>query len=102
MSALFIIPVEARSQKTSKTFVDTFFARSKESIQRKGAQQFGPPVADSPRENHKHGVVTNSYPPAGLRHVTSYFRVYELRSAALQRVFKTLKPFNSINYFLSL
>jgi len=42
----------------------------------------------SPRENHKHGGVTNSYPPAGLRHVTPCFRVYELRSAALQRVLK--------------
>jgi len=48
-------------------------------------------VFDSPRENHKHGVVTNSYPPAGLRQETPCIRVYELRSAALQR---GLKPSN--------
>jgi hypothetical protein len=46
----------------------------------------------SPRENHKHGEVTKLVPALpGLRHVTSYFRVYELRSAALQR---DLKPKN--------
>ena len=49
-----------------------------------------------PRENHKHGVVTNSYPPAGLKHVTPCFRVYELRSAALQRVLKSESK-NEIN-----
>ena len=66
-----------------------FFVRSKAKYQKKSRPAAWP--KGSPRENHKHGFVTNSYPPAGLRHVTPCFRVYELRSATLQRV---LKPYN--------
>jgi len=54
-----------------KTFVDTFFVRSKESIQRKGAQQLGLKALLAKTLNPV--VITNSYPPAGLRHVITYF-----------------------------
>jgi hypothetical protein len=85
----FVIPAQGRKSIIKTFSLNTFFARSKESIQRKGAQQLDHDIRrDSPRENHKHGVVTNSYPPVGLKHVTPCFRVYELRSATLQRVLK--------------
>jgi len=48
-----------------------------------------PPGADALTKTINTVVITNSYPPAGLKHVITYFRVYELRSAALLRVLKS-------------
>jgi len=65
-----------------------FFAHSKETNQRKGALQLGLKALLAKTINT--AAITNSYPPAGLRHVITFFRVYELRSAALQWVLTQL------------
>jgi len=87
-ATLLGVPISLGEQRTGtkklKYFLPYFsLFGPKQSTKRKAARSL---ACGSPHENHKHGVITNSYPPAGLRQVTPCFRVYELRSATLQRV----------------